>query len=301
MSYQLVEDLQKKACPKVAVSQACRILEVSRSGYYANAAVLKQRLAAPMVCPESVHLKAAFAASHKVYGSRRLRTAIAERGMAMGRHRVRTLMRLNGLRPVWRRKFVHTTDSQHGLAVSPNVLNRQFEQAMPNQAWVCDITYIRTRSGWLYLAAVLDLHSRKIVGWAMSPAMPAGLVCAALQMAIVQRNPAPGMIVHTDRGTQYASAEHQALLAAHGLVGSMSRKGNCWDNAVMERFFLNLKMERVWQKDYANHTETINDIADYIVGFYNAVRLDSKLGNLSPNAFERESTSKKSIKLSEIS
>ena len=134
----------------------------------------------------------------------------------------------------------------------------------------------------------------------MASAMPAALVCAALQMAIVQRNPAPGLIVHSDRGTPYASAEHQALLAKHGLVGSMSRKGNCWDNSVMERFFLNLKMERVWQKDYANHTEAINDIADYIVGFYNAVRLHSKLGNLSPNAFERESTSKKPIKLSEI-
>ena len=300
MSYQLVEDLQKKACPQVAVVQACRVLEVSRSGYYAHQTAARQRLATPVVCAATVHLKAAFAASHKAYGSRRLTTEMAKRGVAMGRHRVRTLMRLNGLRPVWRRKFVHTTDSNHGLAVSPNVLNRQFEQELPNQAWVCDITYIRTRSGWLYLAAVLDLHSRKIVGWAMSPAMPAALVSAALQMAIVQRNPAAGLIVHSDRGTQYASAEHRALLSKHGFVGSMSRKGNCWDNAVMERFFLNLKMERVWQKDYANHAEASNDIADYIVGFYNAARLHSKLGNMSPNAFERESTLKKSIKLSEI-
>ena len=229
---------------------------------------------------------------------------MAERGLAMGRHRVRTLMRLNGLRPVWRRKLVHTTHSKHGLAVSPNMLNRQFEQAMPNRVWVADITYIRTRSGWLYLAAVLDLHSRKMVGWAMAPSMPAALVCAALQMAIIQKNPASGLIVHSDRGTQYASSQHQALLAKHGLVGSTSRKGNCWPNdelsAVMERFFLNLKMERVWQKDYANHAEAANDIVDHIVGFYNSIRLHSKLGNLSPNAFERESTSKKSIKLSEI-
>ena len=301
MSYRLVEDLQKKACPKVTVSQACRVLEVSRSGYYANAAALKQRRTEPVVCcAESVHLKAAFAASHKAYGSRRLRTAMAERGLAVGRHRVRTLMRQSGLRPVWRRKFVHTTDSKHTMAISPNVLNRQFEQALPNQVWVADITYIRTRSGWLYLAAVLDLHSRKIVGWAMAPSMPAGSVCTALQMAIVQRNPAPGLIAHSDRGTQYASAEHQGLLTKHGLVGSMSRKGNGWDNAVMERFFLNLKMERVWQKEYANHSEATNDITDYIVGFYNSIRLHSKLGNLSPNAFEPESTAKKSIKLSEI-
>ena len=298
MSYQLVEDLQKKACPQVAVNQACRLLGVSRSGYYANAAAHQQRLGAPLVCAASVHLKAAFSASHQAYGSRRLTTVMAERGLVMGRHRVRTLMRLNGLRPVWRRQFVHTTHSKHTRAVSSNVLNRQFAQALPNQAWVCDITYIRTRSGWLYLAAVLDLHSRKIVGWAMATAMPAALVCTALQMAIVQRNPALGLIVHSDRGTQYASAQHQALLTKHGLVGSMSRKGNCWDNSVMERFFLNLKMERVWQTDYANHLEATNDIADYIVGFYNSLRLHSKLGNLSPNAFERESTSKKSIKLS---
>ena len=147
----------------------------------------------------------------------------------MSRHRVRTLMRLNGLRPVWRRKFVHTTDSKHTMAVSANVLNRQFEQALPNEVWVCDITYIRTNSGWLHLAAVLDLHSRKIVGWAMAAALPTALVCAALRMTIVQRNPVAGLIVHSDRSTQPTSAEHQALLAKHGLVGSISRNGNCWD------------------------------------------------------------------------
>ena len=130
--------------------------------------------------------------------------------------------------------------------------------------------------------------------------MPATLVCAVLQMAIVQLNPAPGLIVHSDRGTQYACSLHQAILAQYGLIGSMSRKGNCWDNAVMERFFLNLKMERVWQKDYANHAEAIMDIADYIVNFYNAVRLHSTLGNLSPIAFEHQSTTKKLIELSEI-
>ena len=211
-----------------------------------------------------------------------------------------SLMRAHQLRSIWRRKFIHTTDSKHTMPVAANVLDRQFTKALPNQAWVSDITYIRTRSGWLYLAAVLDLHSRKIVGWAMAPQMPATLVCAALQMAIAQRNPEPGLVVHSDRGTQYASSLHQALLAHHGLIGSMSRKGNCWDNAVMERFFLNLKMERVWQKDYANHAEAITDIADYIVNFYNAVRLHSTLGNLSPIAFEHQSATKKLIELSEI-
>ena len=294
MSYTLIEDLKKKAIP---VSQACSALGVSRSGYYSAA---KASLAAPKACADSVHLKAAFAASGRAYGSRRLCTALQSRGITIGRHRVRSLMRANQLRSVWRRKFIHTTDSKHTMPVAANVLNREFARALPNQAWVSDITYIRTRSGWLYLAAVLDLHSRKIVGWALAPGMPAALVCAALQMAIVQRNPAPGLIVHSDRGTQYASGLHQALLAQHGLVGSMSRKGNCWDNAVMERFFLNLKMERVWQKDYANHAEAITDVADYIVNFYNAVRLHSTLGNLSPIAFEHQSATTKLIELSEI-
>lgn len=159
---------------------------MSRSGYYAYRKVHKQGLTQdPLVCVASVYLKAAFAASHKAYGSRRLQTALAERGVHLGRHRVRTLMRLNGLRPGWRRKFVHTTDSKHALPVSPNVLNRQFEQTLPNQVWVRDITYIRTRSGWLYLAAVLDLHSRKIVGWAL------GVRCQRVWCARLCRWPSP--------------------------------------------------------------------------------------------------------------
>ena len=165
---------------------------------------------------------------------------------------------------------------------------------------MADITYIRTRSGWLYLAVVLDLFARKVVGWAMAADMQAGLVCRALQLAIAQRQPAPGLIVHTDRGSQYASAAHQALLSKHGLISSMSRKGNCWDNAVMERFFLNLKMERVWQRDYANHAEATTDIADYIVSFYNNVRLHSRLGNLPPNAFEHQSAITQPINVCEI-
>jgi transposase InsO family protein len=171
-------------------------------------------------------------------------------------------MRENRLRAVWRRKFVHTTDSGHALPVSDNLLARRFNPSCPNQAWVSDITYIRTRSGWLYLAVLLDLYARKVVGWAMAPTLHAELVRAALQLTIAQRQPAPGLIVHSDRGSQYAIALHQGLLVRHGLVGSMSRKGNCWDDAVMERFFLSLKTERVWQRDYANHAEAMTDIAD---------------------------------------
>ena len=294
MSFRLVEQLHQKAVP---INQLCRVLDISRSGYYAAS---KRAQALPLVCEASVHLKAAFAASGGAYGSRRLRTAIASRGVEIGLYRVRCLMRKHGLRSVWRRKFVHTTDSKHALPISPNVLNREFNPTHPNQAWVADITYIRTRCGWLYLAVVLDLFARKVVGWAMAPDMQATLVCKALQLAIAQRQPLVGLIVHSDRGSQYASAVYQTLLSKNGLVGSMSRKGNCWDNAVMERFFLNLKMERVWQKDYANHAEATNDIADYIVGFYNSERLHSKLGNLPPNAFEQKSATSQPIGLCEI-
>jgi len=223
MSYQLVEQLHKKA---VTVVRLCRVLDLSRSGYYG----WRQRAqAAPNVCATSVQLKAEFAACGQVYGSRRMCAVLRAKGLCLGRHRVRRLMRENRLRALWRRKFVHTTDSGHALPVSDNLLARRFNPSRPNQAWVSDITYIRTRSGWLYLAVVLDLYARKVVGWAMAPTMHAELVCAALQLAIAQRQPAPGLMVHSDRGSQYASALHQALLARHGLVGSMSRKGNCWD------------------------------------------------------------------------
>jgi putative transposase len=275
---------QQSKTEKATVSQWCRVLDVSRSGFY----TARQRQTRPRRDSLlGVHAKAAFEASGQSYGSRRLSAALKSQGLAVGRQRARTLMRSNGLRARWRRKFVHTTDSRHTLPVAPNVLARQFNPEAPNRAWVCDMTYVRTRSGWLYLAVVLDLFSRKVVGWTMAPSMPAELVCAALSMAIASRQPLPGLLVHSDRGSQYASQAHTDLLARHGLTCSMSRKGNCWDNAVMERFFLNLKMERVWQRDYANHAEAQADIADYIVGFYNPVRLHSTLGYRSPSQYEK--------------
>lgn len=293
MSYQLVQSLQTEAVP---VRRVCHLLGVSRSGYYAA----QHRPARQKAHQEVVHLKAAFADSGRSYGSRRLQAALRAKGFVAGRTRVRRWMREQGLRPVWKRKFVATTHSRHDLPVFDNILNRQFAPAEPNRAWVADITYIRTRAGWLYLAVVLDLFSRKVVGWAMAPNMPSDLVCTALQMAIAQRQPPAGLVVHSDRGSQYASADHQALLASHGLIGSMSRKGNCWDNAVMERFFLNLKMERVWQRDYANHGEAVRDVTEYIVGFYNNVRLHSTIGYLTPTAYERAEAGKQPIRVSEI-
>lgn len=293
MIYQVVRCLQEKA---VSVTQSCRVLSVSRSGYYE----MLRRSAKPLLCKTSVHLKAAFAASHQSYGSRRLVTAMENQGIQIGRYKVRSLMRKALLKPVWKRKFIHTTDSKHDLPIAANILNRQFNQTAPNTAYVADITYIRTGSGWLYLAIVLDLYARRVVGWAMAPNMKAELVCDALNMAIQQRRPAPGLIVHSDRGSQYASELYQDLLDEHGFVCSMSRKGNCWDNAIAERFFLNLKMERVWQRQYANHTEARNDIADYIVSFYNCERLNSVLGNLPPTVYERKMAAKNPIVVSEI-
>ena len=194
MSYQLICLLQQKAIP---VQQSCRVLEVNR-------------FAKPMICKTSTHLRAAFMASYQCYGSHRLVTALETRGIQVGRYRVRYLMRQAGLKPVWKRKFIHTTDSKHNLPIAANILDRGFNPVGPNVAWVTDITYIRTGSGWLYLAIVLNLFSRKVVGWAMAPSMPAELVCAALHMAIQQRQPEPGLIVHSDSGSQYASNEYQA-------------------------------------------------------------------------------------------
>ena len=295
MSYRLVQQWQQKA---MDVAHSCRVLSVSRSGYYAWQRRLQDGIT---LSAQDIHIKSAFAASAHSYGSRRLQKALQQRGLSIGRYRVRTLMKRHGLRARWKRKFIHTTDSRHDLPVADNVLARRFNPETANQAWVADITYIRTSTGWLYLAAVMDLHSRKIIGWAMAPNMPAELVCSALQMAIAQRQPSAGCLMHTDRGSQYASAAHQAILAQHGLVGSMSGKGCCWDNAVMERFFLNLKMERVWQRQYDNHREAMIDISDYIVSFYNAIRLHSTLGYLSPNLYEQHQTEKQAKQVSEIS
>ena len=234
------------------------------------------------------------------YGSRRLVTAMANAGFQMGRHKVRRLMRQAALKPVWKRKFVHMTDSKHGLPVAANALNRQFNPAGLNLAYVSDITYSRTGAGWLYLATVLDRYACKVIGWAMAPDMPAKLVCDALSMAIGQRQPAPGLIVHSDRGSQYASALHQEMLRRHGFICSMSRKGNCWDNAVAERFFLNLKMERVWPRQYANHAEARANITDCIFGFYDCKCINSALVNLPPTVYERKMAAREPIVVSEI-
>lgn len=294
MKVKLVSTWQQKAPHVSAVNNKtystlryCKLIGLNTSSYYA----IKARQALPVaIKPEQIALKATFMASGQTYGSRRLVKAMRHRGYIIGRYRVRRLMKSAHLIPVWKRKFVRTTDSKHTGRIAPNLVQQDFRVSRKNAVWVADITYIRTQSGWLYLAAVLDLYARKIVGWALASHMRASLVCSALNMAIIARQPAPGLIVHTDQGSQYASDDYCQLLAKHQLTASMSGKGNCYDNAVMERFFLNLKMERVWQTNYANHQEAIRDISHYIVAFYNAYRLHSTLGYLSPNQFEANLT-----------
>ena len=294
MKVKLVSTWQLKAPHVSAVNNKtystlryCKLIGLNTSSYYA----IKARQALPVaIKPEQIALKATFMASGQTYGSRRLVKAMRHRGLIIGRYHVRSMMKSAHLIPVWKRKFVRTTDSKHTGRIAPNLVQQDFRVSRKNAVWVADITYIRTQSGWLYLAAVLDLYARKIVGWALASHMRASLVCSALNMAIIARQPAPGLIVHTDQGSQYASDDYCQLLAKHQLTASMSGKGNCYDNAVMERFFLNLKMERVWQTNYANHQEAIRDISHYIVAFYNAYRLHSTLGYLSPNQFEANLT-----------
>ena len=293
MNHAMIQQWQAEKA--ITVKQGCEVFSISRAGYYA--AQSKKQKPRPL-CPIKVQLKSHFETSGRSYGSRRLLVDLNNQGIRIGRYRVRSLMKEMNIKPIWKPKFVNTTDSNHSLPIFENVLNRNFKPVAANQAWVSDITYVRTRSGWLYLAAVLDLYSRKIVGWAMAPTMPAELVCNALQLAICQRQPRAGLIVHSDRGSQYASHEHRNLLNKYGCIGSMSRKGNCWDNAVMERFFLNLKMERVWRQDYANHEEAKRNINDYIINFYNSQRLHSTLGYVSPNNYEANMAIKLPISVS---
>jgi transposase InsO family protein len=297
MKVQLVTIWQQKANPNskvIAVTRCCRLIGLSRSHYYAASA---QTLT---VHPAQIALKAAFIESGQTYGSRRLVQAMRTQGFVIGRYRVRHMMKAAALIPVWKRKFVRTTDSNHTGRIAPNLLQQNFKVKTVNQVWVADITHIRTQSGWLYLAAVMDLYARKIVGWSMASHMRASLVCQALSMAIVARQPKAGLIVHTDQGSQYASDDYLHILEKHQLTASMSGRGNCYDNAVMERFFLNLKRECVWQTRYANYLEANKDINHYIVGFYNSCRLHSTLGYLAPNQFEMKKIVSKEVENQQV-
>ena len=268
------------------VSALCRVLRVARSGYYAwfereesTRAKDDRRLV--------VEIRAVFAEKKKRYGSPRVRRELCDRGTRVCRHRVARLMREQQLRARPRRKFVRTTDSSHGLPTAPNLLDRKFTVETPNRVWAADVTYLPTLEGWLYLAVLLDLHSRRVVGWAMSERNDEALTLAALQVALDQRRPEPGLVHHSDRGTTYASGEYQDVLAKNGAVCSMSRKGNCWDNAVVESFFSTLDIECENGDMFSSRSAARREVTEYILGFYNPTRLHSFLGYRSPMEFER--------------
>jgi transposase InsO family protein len=268
------------------ISTLCRVLKVRRSGYYAwlereesDRAVKDRQLV--------VEVRAVFAEMKKRYGSPRIHRELRNRGTRVCRHRIARLMREQRLRARPRRRFVKTTDSKHNQPTPDNVLARNFTAPAPDRVWVGDVTYISTREGWLYLAVLLDLYSRRVVGWATSERNDEVLTLAALAMALDQRQPAPGLVHHTDRGTTYASCTYQDTLRQHSIVSSMSRKGDCWDNAVAESFFSTLDMESGTDEMFPSRAAAHRALAEYILGFYNPTRLHSTLGYVSPMEFER--------------
>jgi transposase InsO family protein len=263
----------------------CFHLDVTTSGFYAwRKRPPSARWLADMALLKEI--RTVHAESRGRYGSPRVHRELVAKGIQVSKHRVARLMRENGLRGRRRRKFRHTTDSDHAMAVAPNTLERNFTADAPNEVWVTDITYIPTREGWLYLAAILDLYSRRVVGWSMSERITRQLTLDALAMAIAARTPSAGLVHHSDRGSQYASADYRAALDAAGIECSMSRKGDCWDNAVAESFFATLKTELVHDTDWKTRAEARREIFEYLEVFYNRRRRHSSIGYVSPEEFE---------------
>jgi putative transposase len=264
----------------------CRVLAVSAGGFYAwrdrSPSARRQRRDAL-----AVQLKAAHRQMKGRYGSPRLHAELVARGETCCVNTVAKLMRAHGLAARSARKFRRTTDSDHDRPVAANVLDRRFRPAAPNRAWVADITYLPTREGWLYLAAVEDLYSRQVVGWAMGERIDSRLVVEALAMAVRRRCPGAGLVAHSDRGSQYASEHYRRRLADQGITCSMSRRGNCWDNAPMESFFASLKKELVHGADYQTRAAARASVFEYIEVFYNRVRRHSALGYQSPADYEQ--------------
>jgi putative transposase len=258
----------------------CRVLKVSPSGYYAWRKRTPSQQAQAREALDA-RVRAEFAARKGRAGSPRL-----ARHLKQGRRQVAQSLRRQNLRAKAARKFKATTNSNHTLPVAENLLQQNFTAAQPNQVWVGDITYIGTDEGWLYLAVILDLCSRKVVGWSMSERMTATLVCDALRMALFRRKRPRGAIMHTDRGSQYCSREHRALLKANGLVASMSARGNCYDNAAMESWNHSLKVEAIHGERFATREQAKAHVFEYIEVDYNRNRLHSTLGYLSPDEFE---------------
>src|SRR5262245_11974450 len=268
------------------VTMLCRVLGLARSGYYA----WRQRsVSARQERDQQLtsQIRTIFTDSRITYGSPRVHAELQAQGVRTARKRVARLTRQAQLCPRPRRRRVRTTDSRHTEPIAPNLLARTFQTEAPNRVWVADITYLATRQGWLYLAVVLDLFARRVVGWSMQPSLERGLVLTALTHALQRRQPPPNLLHHSDRGSQYASADYQALLAEAQMRSSMSRKGDCWDNAAMESFFATLKAE-LPVSIFDSHAAARSAVFDYIERFYNRVRLHSTLGYRSPVAYERQ-------------
>lgn len=281
MKYRAIRDNARR----FAVKLMCSALEVSTSGYYA----WRDRPHGARV--QANHqllgqIRDAHRRSRCSYGSPRITRELRAEGHCVGENRIARLMRAAQIRAKSARKWRATTQSSHRLPVAQNALNRAFSVAQPNRVWAGDISYVWTAQGWLYLAVVLDLYSRAVIGWAMGERLTAELATQALTMALWRRKPAGGLLHHSDRGIQYAAGEYQQLLADHGIVCSMSRKGNCWDNAVVESFFHTLKVELVHHRRYLTRDEARQDIFEWIEVFYNRQRRHSTLGYRSPTEFE---------------
>ena len=273
----------------------CRVLGVSASGYRQHRERRKKILTRRHLTETAllVEIRAVYTEARGAYGWPRVWRQLKARGVGVGKRRVERTMRQNGLRGRGKRRFrVCTTDSNHALPIAPNLLARNFTVTAANTVWAGDMTYIPTREGWLYLAVVLDLFSRRIVGWAMGEAITAELACRALDMAWHSRSPAPGLIFHSDRGSQYASDDFSRLLNRHGIVPSMSRKGNCWDNACSETLFGSLKVERLHGIEFQNHREAKDVTLDWLL-WYNRSRMHSTLRYLSPAQFEQQANARK--------
>ena len=268
------------------IGTMCEVLGVSRSGYYAwRRRPRSQRDETNARLTETI--RALHEESRGIYGSPRIYAALRRRGIACGRHRVARIMRDEGIRSKTKRRFRYIATKREEMPAAPNRLERCFTAAGPNRVWASDITIVKTAEGWLHLAIVLDLFSRKVVGWAMSEAVTQTLALEALQMALANRRPRPGLVHHSDRGGQYLSAAYQHLLDEHGVVCSMSRPGNCLDNAVAESFFHTLKTELVYQQPYRTREEARLAIFEYVETFYNRTRLHSTLDYRSPEEYER--------------
>jgi transposase InsO family protein len=271
----------------LSLSRRCELLGVSRSGFYAWCHRSSSRRAAENA-QLALEIRRVHMAVDRTYGSPRMHRELVANGWPCGRHRVARLMRVHGVRAKQARRFLATTDSTHGLPIARNLVARQFTAARPNELWMTDVTYIATAAGWAFLAVVLDAFSRRVVGWALDRQLDTRLVQAALTQALTTRQPPAGLVHHSDQGSPYASLPYRTTLAAAGIRCSMSRRGDCYDNAVVESFFHSLKVERVHHRRYASITEAHADLHHYIEGFYNRIRRHSTLGYISPVVFEMQ-------------